>query len=819
MLSKKYPIWLALSVCLVLISSVLSFPGLFGFSKSGRIVALQGPVGFVLAAEMPREMAKERKREFLFQDSPFLCENGQALSRPGASYKQITNAGRGRYQFSGQKIHFSTSDGAPPGAREYTVRAPMWSLREPLLLAIWFITLVACAITVRLALPDGVGRSIQSPRVAQAALGISLAMAATAFCLAPVLSDLFFLGLTIPVIWAAVMGVLAVQKHFAGRAGLVVLSVVPAFAGFFYYGLNAASDSSFLVAGIIPCSDARLHFLQAAEIAVHGTTQVLFNGRFLYPAFYAAILNIAGLNILVANLLVSLLVMLGLAFACRLVAKRVGFAGAAVFCLLFWLYFRVHGCGLVMTENLGLLLGTLGFGFLLLSVDRNKIWPVYVALLFFGLASVARPGALFILPALALYAGVRVWILARPKTATQPGRAMEGNASSLPTMAPETTKRKKAIASRFSIVGLMAHSQPMRMAAAAVAVFVGLLLVVGCFGANNLVMKSLSSGEGKAFGNFAFTLHGLLNGTKWSTSADAYGWDTSLVMEQNIKQIKESPLSLVRGVFRAYEETLKKGFLFRFGPEKRLASTGMAMFIFATLGCWLWKPLRGDAFWIILVVAAIVASIPFAPPWDAGVRPYAASVPVQIFLAAAGFAMLLDLFRRLAEMVVTGELAGFMREAPVGDDTGSMGVSPVQTQDGPRSPFSKYAGHLSSILFAAFKDAPGLIALSALCFSLVLPAPLILKLAGIRYPVPAESPALLPGSRLLVSGEVASSGGQTTRANYFDRLSEFQAAYPDEAKFFASQPAEFMLAIDWRNLETVLLPCADGAKGAALAIP
>jgi len=78
---------------------------------------------------------------------------------------------------------------------------------------------------------------------------------------------------------------------------------------------------------------------------------------------------------------------------------------------------------------------------------------------------------------------------------------------------------------------------------------------------------------------------------------------------------------------------------------------------------------------------------------------------------------------------------------------------------------------------------------------------------------------LLPGSRLLVSGEVASSGGQTTRANYFDRLSEFQAAYPDEAKFFASQPAEFMLAIDWRNLETVLLPCADGAKGAALAIP
>ncbi len=744
---KKNSLWPIFSGGLVLLALVLSFPGWFGLSKTVRIVGVQSPDGFVLTAEMPPGMAGERKRDFLFPDSPVLYENGRALARPWSSYKQITSAGRGRYQISGSNIHFSTSDGEPPAAREYTIRAPMWSLRESLLLAIWLVAVAAAAVAIRMALPDGAGSFAQCRCVAYAAPGLALALVAIFFWRATSFSDQFFLGLTIPAIWAAAMGLLATQKHFAGRAGLVVLAVLPAFAGWFYYGFNAASDSSFLVGGVIPCSDAWLHFLQAAEIAVHGTTKVLFNGRFFYPAFYSVILDVVGLNILVANLVVSLLVMLGLAFTCRLVAKRLGFAGAAVYCLLFWLYFRVHGCGLVMTENLGLLLGTLGFGFLLLSVGRENILSIYLAILFFGLGSVVRPGALFILPALALYAGFRVWI-------ERPGR--------------------------------------MRMASSATAVVLGLALTAGCFGANRLVMKSLSVGEGKAFQNFAFTLSGLLNDTTWSTSADASGWDAALVMEQNIKQIKESPASLVRGVGRAYGETMKKGFLFRFGPEKRLASSGMTMFILASLGCWLWKPLRRDAGWIILVVAAIIASIPFAPPWDAGVRPYAASVPVQIFLAAAGFAMLIDLFRRLAEAVVTGAPAGFLREIPDGDLT---------------------AGD------ATFNTAPGLILLSALCFFLVFPAPLILKLSGFRHPVPSEAPASLPGSRVLVSQEGPSHFGCITRANFLDRLSNFQASYPKEAKFFSSQPADFLLAVNWSSLQTVLLPWPDGATGAALPLP
>jgi hypothetical protein len=296
-------------------------------------------------------------------------------------------------------------------------------------------------------------------------------------------------------------------------------------------------------------------------------------------------------------------------------------------------------------------------------------------------------------------------------------------------------------------------------------------------------------------------------------------------MEQNIKQIKESPLSLVRGVFRAYEETLKKGFLFRFGPEKRLASTGMAMFILALVGCWFWNPLRRDAIWIMLLVAGIIASIPFAPPWDAGLRPYAASVPVQIFLAAAGVAMLLDLLRRLAEVVVTGELAGFLRENRNGgqdpdglssstsglDENRGMGILPMQGNNRMgRMPMPHALSKQAGRLFSVVKDSPGLIGFSVLCFVLVLPAPLILKMAGYRHPAPSEAHALLPGSRLLVASDGPSQLGRTTRAHFLDRLSEFQASYPEEVKFFTSQPGDFVLAVDWSNLETVVLPFPDG---------
>lgn len=721
---KKVPVsaWVGASIVLLAVAAVASFPGTFGISTISKIEAPEQGEGFLLSTDFSN--GKGRGRNLLFPELPVVFENGVRLARPMSSKKEITNAGRGRYAVSGSKIFFSTSDGGPVGERIYTIRRPGWSLHEPLLLGIWFLALTVSAISLRQLLPRGGDRVWEIPGTTYASLGLSAALIAAFILFRSFVSDGFFLGLLIPAVWAGLMGLLAKSGARSARIGLVVVSLMPALAGYWHYGLNGASDKWFLVGGVVPYSDARMHFQQAAEISIHGTTKILFNGRFLYPALLSVALDIARLNLLLANLIVSSLVMLGLAATARMVARRIGFAGTAIYCLLFWLYFRAHGCGLVMTENLGLLFGVVGFGFLLRSVDTQKIWPIFLSIAFFGLGSAARPGALFVLPALAFYAGLRVW---------------------------------------------MSGPRRHRVALASGAMILGLAVVIGCFGANQMVMKSLSNGEAKTFGNFAFSLHGLLNDTTWSTSANEFNWDTSAIMERNIRKIRESPSSLIKGIGRAYAEALKKGFLFRFGEERRLASAGMAAFFLALLFCWLWKPLRADAWWIYPLAAGLVASIPFAPPWDAGERPYAVTEPVQIFFAAAGAAMVLSLFGRLAELLMPG--------------------------------FGKETGIRSGNGFPAALPAFGI-----LCLLLVIPVPLLLKVCGFKLAIPQESPSLIAGSRLRISAEGSRQQGSLPRDRYLDRLSDFQSVYPDEAGAFAPDREEFLLAMDWANLGHVVVP-------------
>lgn len=734
----------AVSAGLILLAAALTFPAAFGFSKSARVAGIVNAGGFLLSAELPRGLCRPDRRAFLFPDHPVLYEGGLALARPLSSTREITNAGRGRCRFRGSEIQFSTSDGGPPDGREYVVRAPLWSVKEPWLVAVWAAALLACAVALQIRRPGGLEGFATSRAASLGLLGASVSLAAGFVFFGPQISDAFFTGLTAPAAWALLMGWCAVQRRAAGRAALFLMALPPALAGYFYYAVSAASDSSFLVAGVIPWSDARMHFLQSAGIALDGSTGIMFNGRFLYPAFEAVALAAAGLNLPVANLLVSILVMVALAFPCRAVAARTGAAGASLFCLLVWLYFRAHGCGLVMTENLGLLLGLLGFAFLLLSVDLGKTWPVFASIAFFSLGSAARPGALFVLPALALYAGIRVW---------------------------------KSSGGR------------MRPARAAAACALALALTAACFASNQVLLKTFHSGEGRSFGNFAFTLHGLLNGTKWSTSYDATNGDAELVMRQNICRLKESPGSLLIGIRRAYAETLKDGFLFRFGRERRLAHTGMILFALGALACGFLPPLRRDALWIALLFAGIVASVPFAPPWDAEVRPYAVTVAVQCFLAAAGLALVIAALQQAARLLASG--ASPTQKPRVEQPSRLLAPENVNNPDR-RSTFQNG----STIPVRA------LAGFAALCLALLFPAPLILKLAGPRRA--AAGPVFHAGSLLHVSNRSA-SGAWVSPPAFLDRLSDFQAQSPDAARIFLSANPDFVLAINWSTLQAVLL--------------
>ena len=91
-------------------------------------------------------------------------------------------------------------------------------------------------------------------------------------------ADLFFLTLWMPLLWAALIGVASKRQGWWGRGLTIFLALVPVAAASIYFGISHASDESFLLAGVIPWSDAAAHFAQAAEMATRGVTHFGMNG-------------------------------------------------------------------------------------------------------------------------------------------------------------------------------------------------------------------------------------------------------------------------------------------------------------------------------------------------------------------------------------------------------------------------------------------------------------------------------------------------------------------------------------------------------------
>jgi len=709
--------WPTAALALTLLAAALSWPASFGLSSRADLGDLTRGGGLAWNAELPAGIGKPRARVFLFPDYPVIYEDGRPLPRPGVLAREVERGGWGRYRVSGQSVMLSTSDTLPPTGRHYTIGASRFSLPEGLLLALWAICAAAWigaarALGFSRLAPDSGGcrdnGSLALAAIISIGLALSLTLSPTSF------SDGFFVGLAGPVAWALALGLLAASGRRAALPLLFLLALVPADAAWIRYAINASSDGSFVVAGVIPWGDANMHFLQAADIAFRGVTHFGFNGRFLYPAYFGGFLWMTGGNIQMANLFVASIALLSLAAACLALRGRIGAGGIALFAFGCWMFFRVHGCGLVMTEGLGLTCGLLALACILSARVSRSLPMLLLGVFMLALGSSARPGALFVLPLLGFYAGYAAWI-----------------------WGPGTRSRLRSISRALGVVALAAA------------------LVVSAFAANGAIMRTLYRGEAKSFSNFAFSLHGLLTGTKWSVSYEAAHGDSAAVMGQNLQMLRESPSRLASGVSRAYGELFGKAFLYRFGPEKRLAPTLLALAGLGLVACWLLPPLREDAPWIWAAALGIFLSVPFAPPWDAEVRPYAATVAIQSLLPALGLALIAH-WLRLA--------IGF--RPPIGD-------SPCP-------------------LFSS-----GLIAACVALIALVIPLPLARAVVA-RNTTPAVSPFPLDfhaGSTL----RIGSSGGVGEGA-YRERLSDFAAGRGPDADVFTLLGAGSVLAINWNDL-------------------
>lgn len=403
----------------------------------------------------------------------------------------------------------------------------------------------------------------------------------------------FFDSLWLPALWALATVALLDSSCWVVRVAGFAALLLPVAATYIHYAVALASHRSFVFAGVLPWSDAYMHFVQAAQMAQDGVTIRPFNGRFLYPGFFSTLLRVCAYNLQVAHLGVGVIFACGLYAAVRAMLGRTGLLGAALFTLLLWLYWRDHGASLVMTEQLGAILGILALPPLLAMSCRRNVALLLLAIFLLAVGFSARPGALFVLPMLVIFAGWTGW-----------------SGWSVPAM----PKLLRALAVAFIATGIS----------------------VAGFLSNNVIQKIAFRGDVVPYGNFAYTLNGLINGTTWQDSYVRYHGNPLPVMEENEALLRQHPVLLLKGVFRAYVRAVSIKFLYAFDSENRLAAISWIFAIVALIALWRDPGLRDDALWISLFGSGIILSIPFAPPWDAGIRSYAVTIPFQAFLAAFG---------------------------------------------------------------------------------------------------------------------------------------------------------------------------------------
>ena len=358
------------------------------------------------------------------------------------------------------------------------------------------------------------------------------------------------------------------------------------------------------IGGLLPFSDAGGYYFDARRL-LEGHPLGWSARRPLFVGLLSTLLALTS-----QNLQVSLAVLVALnAAACFLLARELrenhGPVAAAVATIVLFLFYRVDGgAGTTLTENLGFAMGTLSFAALWRGTRERDARGFSVGMGLLTIALLARAGAFFVLPAVVL-AGV--W-------------AARGRRVS------------------FGLAGT-----------AAVVVAAALTIAVGRHLAD-------PAGAQTAFSNFSYSLYGLVVGGK--------GWEQVVRDHPEAREGEEiyrlayraflaNPLGVAEGsakMWKTYLSPAERYHAFAFvvdGTHSRLFQ--MICYVLSAVGLTVSIRRYREPSSALLLAGTIghLSSIPFVPPIDAGLRVYAATLPILAILVSVGAAALLRGARHL----------------------------------------------------------------------------------------------------------------------------------------------------------------------------
>lgn len=391
-----------------------------------------------------------------------------------------------------------------------------------------------------------------------------------------------------------------------------------------------------VIGGLLPWSDANAYYVDAQRLLEGGLFSPFSSRRPLFAGTLATILGLTQQNLQATLAILAVIT----AISCFLLAREVQDsygAIAAVFILTILFFFYRGFIGTTLTEHLGLSLGTISFAIIWRGTQQKKINIILLGIFLLTLALNARAGAFFVLPALILWGS---WAF-----------------------------RHQSLFSRHFLVGAVS------------AVLLGFLL-------NFILLRIVASPDQAPFSNFSYSLYGLVVGGKgWTQVLSDYP-ELAAINEPELSQriyalsfqaFQANPLGLIIGVLKTWSDyffNLKvAAFSFLY--------TGSSLFLFERLAIFnqclshstnfltIIQCLIGSiglfdrliamavsvlllifSFWgaihcyrqrktfenslMIAAISGILLSVPFVPPIDAGMRPYAATIPVSAMLVTLG---------------------------------------------------------------------------------------------------------------------------------------------------------------------------------------
>jgi len=363
-----------------------------------------------------------------------------------------------------------------------------------------------------------------------------------------------------------------------------------------------------VIGGIIPVSDASIYTMDAARL-IYGTSfSSVSSFRPLANGFLSVLLKMTSWNYPLSIAILGFLAAIATYKMVKEIQQIRGSLVASVSLVVVFLYSRTY-VGKALTETLGITFAVIAYSWLMQGIRRNEPNRVVLGIGMLTMAMNIRAGAYFVIPTLLLWAAY--------------------------------VFRSKGMFSKGVLVG-------------------GICLIIISFGINSLSLHSIGAKDVIPFANFPDSFYGMAAGYKgWRFVNQIYPGATPVEKYQyTFELIKSQPSLLAKGVAKAYYDFFNPGSynvfsfmnlhiqeggnLYKGNPGSENIILYAPVFIIAGLGVFNCFKKRLSK-WHGLILAGwigLILSVPLVPPIDAGLRPYAATVPLVGFLLGEGFSLL-----------------------------------------------------------------------------------------------------------------------------------------------------------------------------------